>query len=89
MYVEAEKLQMDQFKVNTVNNIEFVVSGLYGHSIVEQKVTMKEEYVLECTCESFKNLNLPFRHSAAAVFHYNLNNLVDKIQVMDPNSILY
>jgi hypothetical protein len=46
-HLEAEKLQMDQFKVNTVNDIEFLVSGLYGHSIIEQKVTMKEENMQE------------------------------------------
>jgi hypothetical protein len=36
---------MDSFKVNAVNNIEFVVSGLYEHSIFEQNVTLKEENV--------------------------------------------
>jgi SWIM zinc finger len=71
--LEAEKLQMDQFKVKTVNDIEFVVSGLYGHSVIEQKVTMKEEDMQECTCESFKNMKLPCQHIAASVFHYNLN----------------
>jgi hypothetical protein len=86
-HLEAEKLQMDQFKIKTVNDIEFVVSGLYGQSIIEQKVTMKEEDMQEGTCESFKNMKLPCQHIAASIFHYNLNTLSDKIQFMDPQSI--
>jgi SWIM zinc finger len=85
--LETEKLQMDQFKVTTVKDIEFVVSGLYGPSIIEQKETMKEENMQECTCESFKNMKLPCQHIAASVFHYNLNSLSDKIQFIDPKSI--
>jgi SWIM zinc finger len=48
---------------------------------------MKEENVQECTCESFKNMNLPCQHIAASVFRYNLNTLLEKIHFMDPKSI--
>jgi SWIM zinc finger len=78
-YMEAEKKNMDKYRVHKINPEEFVVTGLSGS--IARIVTLKEDN-LQCTCSSLKNMKLPCRHIAAAAFHYNSSATVAR-QFMD------
>ena len=50
-HMEEQKKQLDQYKVEKVNDTDFVVSGMYGSNNLQRTVVINDSFVQECfTC---------------------------------------